>query len=113
MGTLEAKDTLGPDRVSMDESTGSTSIMEKTEPSAPDADDEKNDVPDEPVVVKTEVVLDRTVSNLSQEPEEYPGTVKLMLVTLALCLSVFCMALVSSYASCSPSMLGVANSEAG
>ncbi len=100
MGSLEAKDILSPDRVSMDESTGSTSNMEKAEASAPDADDEKNDVPNEPVMVKTEAVLDRTVSNLSQEPEDYPGTVKLLLITGALCLSVFCMALVSSYGSC-------------
>ena len=50
---------------------------------------------DEPVTVeKTEADLDRTVSNLSQEAEEYPGSVKLILVTVALCLSVFCMALV-------------------
>lgn len=90
----------------MDESTGSTSVMEKTEPATLDADDEKNDVLDEGTMVeKTEVVLDRTVSTLSQEPEEYPGTVKLMLVTVALCLSVFCMALVWSYCSCLSSIL--------
>jgi len=84
----------------MDESTGSTSVMENTEPTATDYDDEKKDVLDEPVMVeKTEVILDRSVSNMSQEPEEYPGTVKLILVTVALCLSVFCMALVCNIVS--------------
>ena len=89
MGTLEAKDILSSARkVSIDESTASNSVMEKSEPV-------EKDVLEEPVTVeKTEGNLDRTVSNLSQEPEEYPGTVKLMLVTVALCLSVFCMALV-------------------
>lgn len=95
MGTGEAKD-INPDRkLSIDESTGSTSVMEATEPSAPDVDGEKKEDLDEPEIVeKTEVALDRTVSSLSQEPEEYPGSVKLILITVALCLSVFCMALV-------------------
>jgi hypothetical protein len=96
MGTVEAKDILGSARkASTDESTASTSVMEQTEPATLDIDEKKKDAMDWPVTVeKTEADLDRTVSNLSQEPEEYPGSVKLTLVTVALCLSVFCMALV-------------------
>ena len=114
MGAIEEKDVLGqqPRKLSMDESAASTlgqshepSVMEKTEPAVPDVDDENKDAvwkleSDEPVVVeKTEVDLNRAVSNISQEPEEFPGRMKLILITVALCLSVFCMALVCSYDS--------------
>jgi hypothetical protein len=43
--------------------------------------------------------LNRTttgVSTVSTEPGDYPGGAKLALITFALCLSVFCMALVST-----------------
>ena len=115
MGTLETKDIPSPTRkASTDESTESTSGMEKTEPAATDFDDEKKDTLDEPVMVeKTEVVLDRTVSSLSQEAEEYPGNFKLILVTVALCLSVFCMALVCLMISAFFIKLDIANSVPG
>lgn len=95
----------------MDESATSTaaqshepSVVEKAEPPAVEPEDEKKDVTDqtdnsvddEPNVAEKGLdgPLDRTVSVVSTESEEYPGKMKLAIVTVALCLSVFCMALV-------------------
>lgn len=55
-----------------------------------------DDVTKEPETNEKDGGLARAVSTVSTEAEEYPGTVKLILVTVALCLAVFCMALVRS-----------------
>lgn len=111
MGASELKDTLRPpSTASMDESATSTvaqshepSVMEKAEAAALEPEDEKKDVPDqladaaeEPEVNEKALdgTLDRAVSTVSTEAEEYPGTAKLAIISLALCLSVFCIALV-------------------
>ncbi len=56
----------------------------------------------EKILEATPVLEAAALEKLNDEPE-YPGGVKLAIITVALCLSVFCMALVCSTASHPPS----------
>lgn len=86
------------------------SVLEKAELPATEPEDESKEVeeadnvPAEDLNEKAADALDRTqtgVSTVSTEPDEYPGGAKLLIITFALCLSVFCVALVCIYFSTS------------
>jgi hypothetical protein len=100
------KETLAaPSTASTHESAASVdrshvaSFEEKTQEveareEAPEVTRAADDAVDDPETNEKDGALARTVSTVSTEAEEYPGLVKLVLVTVALCLAVFCMALV-------------------
>jgi len=77
---------------SFEEKTQDVETLEATETTSVTDDAAK-----EPETNEKDGGIARRVSTVSTEAEEYPGTVKLILVTVALCLAVFCMALVRSF----------------
>jgi hypothetical protein len=117
MGLPEAKDTLRPSsKASLNESATSTiapsgvpSVMEKADPTINSttqnhdketATDTSKELGDSEIQEKSHDDVARIEDGSEEEDDaEYPKSWKLALITIALCLSVFCMALVRSYDS--------------
>lgn len=79
------------------------SVFEKpnvVEASAPSLSDNDNNDHKDSVPVEQEKAVEKAAATSDEEEIEYPSSWKLVLITIALCLSVFCMALVSTPRVC-------------